>query len=314
MKAAVYTKYGPPEVLSVRDVEKPVPRDNELLVRVHASTAAVGDWRMRKPDPFLARLFNGLFRPVRVNIPGLELSGDVEAVGKDVRLFKPGDSVFAFTGFDARANAEYRCLAEKTAKARDGLVALKPSTMNHEEAASLPLGGLTALRFLRKAKVKAGDRVLVYGASGSVGTFTVQIAKHFGAEVTGVCSGSNAELVRSLGAGEVVDYTKEDFTSGGRVYDLVFDTVGKLSASNGRRALKPGGHYLSVMSSIKLEMGDLEELKEFAEKDSLRSVIDRIYPLEQIAEAHRYVEDGHKRGNVVITMDRERVGLKRNFP
>ncbi len=303
MKAAFYAKYGPPEVLSVREVGKPVPGDNEILVKVHASTAAVGDWRIRKPDPFLARLFNGLFRPRRVNIPGLELSGEVEAAGKNVTRFRPGDGVFAFTGFDARANAEYRCLPEKTQKAEDGLVSLMPSTMSFDEAASLPLGGLTALGFMRKGGVKAGDRLLVYGASGSVGTFTVQLAKQLGAEVTGVCSTANLELVRSLGADHVIDYTKEDFTSGGRVYDLVFDAVGKLAASRGRRVLKPGGRYLSVMTSVKLETGDLDRLKELAETGGLRSVIDRCYTLDQIVEAHRYVEGGHKKGNVVIRVD-----------
>ncbi len=304
MKAAVYTKYGPPEVLTVKDVEKPVPKDNEILVKVDAATAAAGDWRMRKADPFLARLFNGLFRPVRVNTPGLELAGEVEAVGKDVRLFKTGDRVFAFAGFDARANAEYRCLPERTSSAIKGLVALMPANVTSEEAAALPLGGLTALGFLRKGKVKAGDRVLVYGASGSVGTFLVQIARLRGAEVTGVCSTPNVEMVKSLGTVSVIDYTKEDFTSAGRIYDLVFDAVGKLSASRGRRALKPGGRYLSVMRSIKLQIDDLATLKELVEKQKLRSVIDRSYPLEQIVEAHRYVEGGHKRGNVVITMNR----------
>ena len=213
MRAIVYEKYGPPEVLQIKDVAKPVPKVDELLVRVHATTVAAGDWRMRRPSPIAARLYNGLLRPKKVNILGFELAGRVEAVGEEVERFKVGDDVFAFTGFGFGAHAEYKCIRDGRSILKDGLVSLKPSTMSYEEAAAVPVGGLTAQAFLRKAQVTHGQAVLVYGASGSVGTYAVQLAKYLGAEVTAVCSSANSELAKSLGADAVIDYTQEELAS-----------------------------------------------------------------------------------------------------
>lgn len=296
MKAVVYERYGAPDVLELRDLPKPVPGDNEVLVKVHATTVTAGDWRMRKADPFLARLFAGLFKPTRINILGFEVAGVVEEAGKNVRSFKKGDAIFADCGFKFGGYAEYKCLPE------NDLIALKPSNMTFEEAATVPIGGLTALRILKRAGVKNGDDVLIYGASGSVGTFAVQISRSFGANVTGVCSTANTGLVRSLGAEKVIDYTKEDYTKTETRFDIIFDAVGKTSRGACKHLFKPGGRYGSVSGTPKENSDDLLVLKNLIESGKLKTVIDRRYTLEQIREAHAYVEQFHKKGNVVISV------------
>ncbi|MWC30963.1 NAD(P)-dependent alcohol dehydrogenase [Paenibacillus sp. MMS18-CY102] len=303
MRAIVYERYGPPNVLAMSEMAKPAPKRGEIRIKVHATSVSAADWRIRKADPFLARLFNGLFRPKRVKTLGFELAGVVDEVGEGVTRFKQGDSVFAYTGLGFGAYAEYVCLLADGVRAKEGIVAMKPANMAYGEAATVPVGGLTAMGFLRKGGIAQGQRVLVYGASGSVGTYAVQIAKSCGADVTGVCSTGNIEMVKSLGADRVVDYTKEDFVNGGQTFDLIFDAVGKLSYSRCKSVLKNQGKYVTVRSSMPFKHEHLAQLHSLIEAGKVRSVIDRTYTLEQIVEAHAYVEQGHKKGNVVVMVE-----------
>jgi NADPH:quinone reductase-like Zn-dependent oxidoreductase len=296
MKAVVYEKYGSPDVLELKEIDKPTPKENEVLIKTHATTVSAGDWRLRKADPFLARLFNGLLKPRRVKILGFELAGVIEEVGKKVQHLKRGDAIFASCGLRFGGYAEYTCL-----RAND-LISIKPSNMTFEEAATVPVGGLTALRFLRKNKIKEGDKVLIYGASGSVGTFAVQIARYFRAEVTAVCSTTNINMVTQLGANHVIDYTKTDFLKTETRFDIIFDAVGKTSKSECQRLLKREGKYISVTGTPKSSPDDLLFLKNLIEAGKLITVIDRRYTLEQIRDAHIYVESFRKKGNVVINI------------
>lgn len=299
MKAIVCTKSGPPDVLQLREVEKPTPKGNEVLIRVHAATVTRGDVMIRKLHPFLY-LPMRFFGVRRKNIPGHEFAGEIESVGKDVKRFTTGDQVFGTTtGLSVGANAEYVCLPEEWAM---GVLAIKPINSSFEEAAALPVGGMTALYILRKGNIQSGQKVLINGASGSVGTYAVQLAYLLRAEVTGVCSNKNIEMVKSLGAEKVIDYTQEDFTKNGQTYDVIFDAVGKSSETKNKNSLKPNGIFLTVQSTTHENMENLIFLKELVEMGKIKAVIDRCFPLEQVAEAHRYVESGHKKGNVIISV------------
>jgi NADPH:quinone reductase-like Zn-dependent oxidoreductase len=328
MKAVVWTAYGPPDVLQLREVEKPSPKDNEVLIRIHATTVTAGDCEQRSLElPVWYRLpmraYVGLKRPERITILGMELAGEIEAAGKDVRLFKEGDQVFAATGFFRMGTyAEYICLPEEP---EDGALAVKPGNMTYEEATAVPMGGLEALWFLRQGSVQSGQKVLINGAGGTIGTFAVQLAKHFGAEVTAVDSTGKLEMLRSIGADRVIDYTREDSTKSGETYDFILDVASKSSFSGSITSLEQDGRYLianpglsqvvrgrwtSKTTSKKVIFGaarpkteDLVFLKELIEAGKMKSVIDKRYPLEHIAEAHRYVEKGVKKGHVVITVE-----------
>ena len=323
MKAIICTKYGPPEVLRLAEVEKPAPRDNEVLIKVHAVNVTPADVAFRKGSPFISRFFTGLLKPKFT--PGDEMAGEIEAVGKNVRGFKKGDRVFGSAGTTFGAHAEYICLPEEAA------LIIKPANVDYGEAVAICYAGLTVLPFLRdRANIKSRQKVLINGASGSIGTLAVQLARYYRVEVTGVCSTANLELVRSLGADKVIDYTREDFTRSSQTYDIIFDVVAKSSFSRCKNALKPGGVYLTTFPSpgIMLQafwtskfgskkaifmatglrpagekVKDLLFLKELTEAGKIKPVIDRRYPPEQIVEAHRYVEKGHKKGNVILTFE-----------
>jgi len=327
MKAIVYEKYGPPDVLQIKEVEKPTPKDNEILIRIYATTVTAGDCEMRSLKlplgyQLILRLGFG-FRGPRNIKTGSEVAGEIEATGKDVKQFKVGDQVFGSTGMGFGANAEYICLPEKPGDMEGG-VAIKPANMTYEEAATVPFGGRDALHFLRKGDIQNGQKILINGAGGSIGTFAVQLAKHYGAEVTAVDSAAKLDMLRSLGADQVVDYTQEDFTKRGEIYDVIFDVIGKISFSGSGRSIKQNGTYLLanpmsqlapglwtrmtsskkvIMETASGTIADLITLRELIEAGKIRTVIDRSYPLEQIVEAHRYVETGQKKGNVVITVE-----------
>jgi 2-desacetyl-2-hydroxyethyl bacteriochlorophyllide A dehydrogenase len=317
MKAAVYYEYGTPDVLQVKQVEKPIPKNNEILVNIKATAVNSGDWRLRKADPFAVRFIYGFMSP-KINILGTVFSGEVESIGHEVSHFKVGDLVFGHTDMSFGSYAEYKCLPENAS------IALKPANISHIEAAVIPFGGVTALHFIKKAMLKPGQKVLVIGASGAVGSAAVQLAKAFGAEVTGVCSTANIALVKSIGADKVIEYTKEDFTQNGETYDVIFDAVKAISVSQSLKSLNKNGImilsaagmsemlqglWISITSKKKVMTGlichnaeDMIFLKGLIETGKLKPIIDRTYQIEQIAEAHAYVEKGHKKGNVAIEL------------
>lgn len=325
MKAIVLTKFGLPDVLQLREVAKPAPADNEVLIRIYATTVTAGDCELRGLKVPIAfrlplRIYMGRIRPQPV-ILGQELAGEIEAVGKNVKRFKPGDQVFAWSGLRLGAYAEYTCLPE------DGVLAIKPSSISYEEAAPLAVGGLDAVSFLRRGHIQSGEKVLINGAGGTIGTFAIQLASYFGADVTGVDSTGKLDMLRSIGADHVIDYTRADFTRSGKTYDVIFDVIGKSSFSRSVRMLTPNGRYILGNSRLSQRMRgqwlsgrsgkqvitwatrtaseyaeDSHFLTGLVEAGKIRSVIDRCYPLEQTAEAHRYVDTGDKKGNVVITL------------
>ena len=332
MKAIIWTKYGPPDVLQLQDVAKPIPKEDEVLIKIYATTVTTGDCELRSlklPLYFSLpmRIYVGFRKPTRITIPGMELAGEIESAGKGVKIFKEGDQVFGTTGFSMGAYAEYVCLPEES-EVTEGVLAIIPANLTYEQATAIPVGGLEALHFIRKSNIQSGQKILINGAGGSIGTFAVQIAKYYGAEVTAVDSVGKLEMLSSIGADQVVDYSQEDFTKSGESYDVIFDVVGKSSFSGSIRSLKPNGRYLlanpglsqmargrwtSMISSKKVIFGAaihkteaLIFLKKLIEAGKINPVIDRSYPMEQIAEAQRYVETGQKKGNVVITI--------KNFP
>jgi len=318
MKAIELQKYGAPDFLQMNEVKKPLPGENEILIKIHASSVSSGDARIRRADPFIIRFIFGFKRP-RKTILGIVVAGEIETIGKNVSNYKVGDQVFGSSGMNFGAHAEY------VAVPADAVLALKPANMTYEEAAAIPFGGTASIHFLRKANIQAGQKVLIYGASGALGTLAVQLAKYYGAEVTAVCSTSNFELMYSLGADQVIDYTREDFTMNGKKYDAIFDTVGKSSYGKSLKSLKKGGHLLlasagmgtmiigsiaslfmskkTVSGVIKESADDMNFFKQLIEKGKMKAVIDRIYTLKQISEAHAYVDKGHKKGNVVIAVN-----------
>lgn len=318
MKAIELTKYGAPEFLQMNEVEKPSPKDNEILIKIHASSVSSGDARMRRADPFIIRLIFGFKRP-RKPILGVVVAGEIEAIGESVSNYKIGDQVFGSSGMNFGAHAEYVSVP------KGAVLALKPGNMSYEEAAAIPFGATASMHFLRIANIRKGQKVLIYGASGALGTMAVQLAKNYGAEITAVCSTANVELMKSLGADHVIDYTQEDFTRNGKKYDVVFDTIGKSSLRKALKSLSDNGHLLLASAGIGTMIGgsirsmfikkkivsgviketvkDMNFFKQLIEKGSLKAVIDRTYPLEQIVEAHAYVDKGHKKGNVIIAMN-----------
>ncbi len=329
MKAIVWTKYGPPDVLQLQDVEKPAPKDNEVQIKVHATTATAADTEFRRLKlPILfsipLRLYLGFRKPIRIKILGTEFAGEIESVGKNVTRYKPGDQVFGYAGLGMGTYAEYMCLPEKPS-ALGSVMAKKPANMTYEEAAAVPFGGLEALHSLRKVNIHSGQKVLIVGAGGSIGTWAVQLAKHYGAEVTAVDKPGKLDMLRSIGADHLIDYTQEEFTKSGRTYDVIFDTVGKTSFSGSLRSLNENGTYLNanpgllarVLSPLTSKRStkrvilwtagytenNLLDLKELIEAGMIKSIIDQRYMLEQTAEAHRYVETGQKKGSVVITVE-----------
>lgn len=326
MKAIVWTKYGSPDGLQLREVANPTPKENEVLIKVHAATVTAADTEFRRLKlPLLfaipLRLYLGLRKPTRITTLGTEFAGEIVSAGKDVTRYKPGDQVFGYTGLGMGTYAEYMCLAEKPS-GMAGVLGKKPVNMSYEEAAAVPFGGLEALHSLRKANIQSGQKVLIIGAGGSIGTYAVQLAKHYGAEVTAVDKTGKLEMLRSIGADHVIDYTQEDFTKSGQTYDVILDAVGKSSFSGSLRSLKENGTYLNANPGLFSRVrrtskrsskrvipwtagytaNNLLALKELIEAGTIKAIIDRRYPLEQIAEAHRYVETGHKKGNVVITV------------
>ncbi len=329
MKAIVWTKYGPPDALQLKEVETPTPGENEVLIKVHAATASTADTEFRRLKlplffAFFLRLYLGFLKPTRIKILGTEFAGEIVSVGKEVTQYTPGDQVYGYTGLGMGTYAEYLCLSEKPS-ALASVMAKKPVNITYEEAAALPFGGLEALHSLRRANIQRGQKVLIVGAGGSIGTYSVQLAKHYGAEVTGVDKAGKLDMLRSIGADHVIDYTKEDFTRNGQTYDVILDTFGKSPFSRSLRSLKENGTYLNANPGLfgglwmrwfsknggkrvitwtaGYTVDNLNALKKLVEAGIIKPVIDRGYPLEQTAEAHRYVDTGQKKGNVVISME-----------